>query len=63
MKNFMRTLGALLAQKAAEKTTWAGALALVTALGIYLSPEDIALITSIGTAVAGAVLVKMRDPA
>ena len=58
MKPFLLTV----ASKLTERTTWLGLATMATALGIYLSPEDVALITSIGTAIAGAVLVKMRDP-
>jgi hypothetical protein len=46
------------AERASEKSTWAGILGLVTPLtGLVLPAEQAAAITSVGMAVAGAILV------
>lgn len=39
----------------AEPSTWRGIVALVTAAGIALSPEQVAAITSAGLAVVGII--------
>lgn len=61
MKNFLRALGTRVLEKAAEKTTWAGVPVLVASAGVAVSPENVALIVAVGTALAGMILVAMND--
>ena len=48
-------MGKYVIQRLAEPSTWRGIVALVTAAGISLSPEQAAAITAAGLAVIGVV--------
>lgn len=61
MKDLAKALLALVLAKLAQRSTWVGIMTfLATAGGIYVSPEHAELIGTIGTAVAGAALVKIN---
>ena len=40
-----------------EQSTWRGIILLLTSLGIYLKPEQVAAITTVGLAVVGLINV------
>ena len=57
----MKAILKVVLTKLSEKSTWAGVVVIAAALGVALSPENAALIGSIGAALAGAALVKMDE--
>ena len=50
-------------ERAKERSTWIGATALITGLGVSVSPELKEAIISLGIAVAGFVAVVTKDKA
>lgn len=44
-----------------EKSTWLGMLAIVTSFGVVISPELSAAIGTLGTGLAGLVLVIIKE--
>jgi len=52
-----------LIDRLSEASTWRGIFALLTALGIYLDPEKIASITTLGLAAIGTVNVFRKEQA
>lgn len=47
--------------RAQERSTWAGIIAIATAAGVSLSPEAKDAIITLGLALAGAVLTLTKD--
>jgi len=59
----MKPLLNYLIARLSEPSTWRGAFALLTALGITLHPEQVAAITSLGLAAIGVLNVFLREQA
>lgn len=47
--------------RAVERSTWVGAITLLTAFGCHLSPADAAAIATIGAGLVGAILTLTKD--
>lgn len=47
--------------RAKEKTTWLGLIAILTAAGVAISPEQVEAIATLGLAIAGAVGVFTKE--
>ena len=45
-----------------EPSTWKGLIALAAALGVYISPENAAIILAAGVGIAGFINVIITDP-
>lgn len=58
----LRVLVSWLAARARERSTWLGLTGLLTAAGVALSPDQIATIATVGTAVASAIAALTADP-
>ena len=50
-----------LIDRAKERSTWVGITAIASGMGLYLSPEHIELITSLGIAIAGLIATMTKD--
>jgi hypothetical protein len=60
MKDLARAVLALMLTKLAQRSTWVGLAAFAATAGIYVAPEHAELIGTIGTLIAGAMLVKVN---
>lgn len=57
----MKNLTTFLLDRARERSTWLGLIAVASAFGVYVSPEQAEAIATAGVAVAGAVGILTRD--
>lgn len=50
-----------LVSRAKERSTWIGLTAVLSGLGLFISPAHIEVIASLGVAVAGAIAAMTKD--
>ena len=48
-------------ERVRERSTWLGLVSLLTAIGVTLSPDQVAAIAAAGVAIGGVVAVFTRD--
>ncbi|HZH28884.1 MAG TPA: hypothetical protein VEY95_17050 [Azospirillaceae bacterium] len=59
----MKALSTFLLDRARERSTWLGLIAVAAAFGVHVSPEQAEAIATAGVAVAGVVGVLTKDRA
>jgi len=57
LKNFLKWV----ADRLSERSTWLGITGLATAAGLNANPDQVQAVTTLGVAIAGAVLTFTKD--